>query len=221
MMVGSYAVIGWAGSRRLCRKQKVARPRPAGSPEARATFRTMPQVAPRFGQPLTVFPLARACQPYRQSVIKCRNRHIAAYRMDGKSVSGVVPDSSAQALPLVDGSTTAESSMVTPWSAPVSAPELSPSSAPAPLYTSFGGTDAWDTPGRLGAARHAHSGEPPVPKHGHWARQTRTRGLERSNGPPPKLPATPRALYARCLCPSRLRTAGYCFASQGRWPLGG
>ena len=117
--------------------------------------------------------------------------------MDGKSVSGVVPDSSAQALPLVDGSTTAESSMVTPWSAPVSAPELSPSSAPAPLYTSFDGTDAWDTPGRLGAARHAHSGEPPAPEPGHWARQTRTRGLERSNGPPPKLPATPRALCTR------------------------
>lgn len=108
-------------------------------------------------------------------------------------MSGVVPDSSAQALPLVDGSTTAESSMVTPWSAPVSAPELSPSSAPAPLYTSFGGTDAWDTPDRLGTARHAHSGEPPAPEPGHWARQTRTRGLERSNGPPPKLPATPRA----------------------------
>ena len=119
--------------------------------------------------------------------------------MDGKSVSGVVPDSSAQALPLVDGSTTAESSMVTPWSAPVSAPELSPSSAPAPLYTSFCGTDAWDTPGRLGAARHAHSGEPPAPEPGHWARQTRTRGLERSNGPPPKLPATgdpARAVHA-------------------------
>ena len=49
--------------------------------------------------------------------------------MDGKSVSGVVPDSSAQALPLVDGSTTAESSMVTPWSAPCQRP----SSARAPL----------------------------------------------------------------------------------------